>query len=76
MRNKFSSRLRARRLSAGLKQVELAAVAGLGLATVNKLELYPFLPSPLTAGKLAKALDCDISDIYPELSETPGRAIR
>jgi len=46
--------------------VELAAVSGVSIATVNKLEGWGFKPSPATATKLAKALRCRVGDIFPE----------
>jgi len=51
--------LRERREAAGLLQVELAALAGVGTATVNKAERWGFPLSPQTATKLAAVLKCD-----------------
>lgn len=60
------SRLRARRIAQGIKQVELAALSGVSIATVNKCERWGFRVSPPTADKLAKALNCKPSEIFPD----------
>ena len=60
-----SNHVRKVRAAKGFSQVELAAHAGVGIATLNKLENWNFRPSPATAEKLAKALGCKPSDIFP-----------
>ena len=63
------NRLRELRLAQGLSQTALAARAGLGLGTLNRIERWPFPVSPTTAEKLATALDCGIEDIFPRRSK-------
>ena len=60
-----NNRLRDRRVAQGMKQVELAARSRVSLATVNKLERWGFPVSSETAKKLAAALRCDPSEIFP-----------
>jgi DNA-binding XRE family transcriptional regulator len=66
MKTTSTNKLRERRTAQGLLQVELAAVAGVCLATLNKLECWGFRPSPATAATLAKVLKCKPQDIFPE----------
>jgi len=61
--NPSTSRLRNYRLAAGLKQVELAAHAGVGIATLNKAEKWGFPLSPPVAERLAKVLGCKPDEI-------------
>ena len=60
------NKLRARRITQGIKQIELAARAGVSLATVNKTERWGFPVSKPTAAKLAKVLRCKPSEIFPD----------
>lgn len=55
--------LKDRRELAGLKQVQLAALAGVGVATVNKCERWGFPLSTATAAKLATVLRCEPGDL-------------
>ena len=49
----------------GIKQIELAARAGVSLATLNKAECWGFRVSLPVAERLAKALNCKPSEIFP-----------
>jgi DNA-binding XRE family transcriptional regulator len=61
------SPLRAARIAARLKQIELAELADIATGTLNRLERYPgFRPSLNTAEKLARALGCKASDLFPK----------
>lgn len=62
----MKNKLQEKRRESGLFQVELAARSGVSIATVNKLENWGFRPSPATAEKLAKALHCKTSDLFPD----------
>jgi transcriptional regulator with XRE-family HTH domain len=62
------SRLREIRERKGLKQVELAARAGVSLATVNKAECWGFRLSQPTAARLATALGCNVGDLLPNIT--------
>ena len=69
-KNKPQNRLRELRVAKGLSQTALAARAGLGLGTVNRIERWPFPIAPLTAQKLATALQCQVDEIFPVTKET------
>ena len=68
-KNEPQNRLRELRVAKGLSQTALAARAGLGLGTVNRIERWPFSVAPLTAKKLATALQCQVEDIFPATKE-------
>ena len=65
MNKTTTNRLRERRIAQGIKQIELAARAGVSLATLNKSECWGFRVSPPVAERLAKALNCKPSEIFP-----------
>ncbi len=54
--NGFGERLRRARERIGLGQRDLAAVAGVGVATIARLELGQTAPRPVTVRRLAAAL--------------------
>ncbi|MDP9368858.1 MAG: helix-turn-helix domain-containing protein [Chloroflexota bacterium] len=54
--NGFGERLRRARERIGLGQRDLAAAAGVGVATVARLELDQTHPRPVTVRRLAVAL--------------------
>jgi len=68
-KTKPQNRLRELRLAQGISQTGLAAKAGLGLGTVNRIERWPFPVSPMTAQKLAAALRCRVEDIFPRVED-------
>ena len=62
---KQANKLRAVRKAAGITQMALAAKSGVGIATVNRLELYPLNLQLETALKLAAALGVEVGDVFP-----------
>lgn len=64
------SRLRTRRMSAGLTQQELADKAGVSRKTVHAIESRKRWPSVLVALKLAAALGINIEALF-SLGKTP-----
>jgi transcriptional regulator with XRE-family HTH domain len=64
-KGKPQNRLRELRVAQGLSQTALAARAGLGLGTVNRIERWPFPVSPKTAEKLAATLRCSVEELFP-----------
>lgn len=67
MRTKYQNRLREIRKRQGIKQVELAVKSAIAISTVNRLECWPFPASIEVAEKLAAALGCRPTDIFPYL---------
>jgi len=68
-----TSALRAARIAAAYKQIELAERAGVAVGTLHRLELYPaFKPSLATAEKLATAIQCKVEDLFPLLARKRG----
>ena len=63
--------LRLRRLTLGLKQVEVAALAGLSREQLIRLEAGTSSPGWRTAQRLAAALDCNAEELFPITSEAP-----
>jgi transcriptional regulator with XRE-family HTH domain len=64
---KMMTLLKEKRLQKGLQQCQLAKMAGLSISHLSRLENNWIKVSYLSAFKLAKALECEIADIYPEL---------
>jgi len=64
--------LRLRRLTLGLKQVEVAALAGLSREQLIRLEAGTSSPGWRTAQRLAAALDCNAEELFPITSEAPA----
>ncbi len=58
------SALRQRRLSRGLAQGDLCALAGLSRQTLSGLEHGRGVPSTTAALKLARALECRVEDLF------------
>lgn len=58
-------RLRRRRIEAGLNQGELAAKAGISVSYMSCLALGTRNASPRVLKRLAKALNCEVSDLMP-----------
>jgi transcriptional regulator with XRE-family HTH domain len=59
--------------SRGWSDVELAARAGLDRAHVNQVKNGRAMPTVATALALARALDVDVSTIFPAGWSTPRR---
>lgn len=66
------NRLRDYRTRQGLTQVGLASAAGVGIATINRLENYPLPVSTSTANKLAAVLGCSVRKLFPQLRRQDG----
>jgi DNA-binding XRE family transcriptional regulator len=62
--------LKALRLSLGLNQQELARCTGVTRQTISGVESGCYLPSPLGALRLAKALGCQVEDLLWLAEET------
>jgi transcriptional regulator with XRE-family HTH domain len=60
--------LKAIRLRHGLSQVDLSKRSGVAQNTISDIETGRRNPRPSTLRKLAKALDVDVGDFYPETS--------
>ena len=56
--------LKDRRNAAGLTQAELAERVGVSRKTINTVENGVFIPSTLLALKLARALRCNVEDLF------------
>jgi transcriptional regulator with XRE-family HTH domain len=59
-------KLRVRRVMADLDQAELATRVGIHQTHISNLERGKRGTTPETAGKLAAALGCDITDLMPD----------
>ncbi len=64
------SNLRRRRLSLGLSQGALSALAGLSRQTLSGLEHGRGIPSTAVALKLARALECRVEDLFELADES------
>ncbi len=76
--NTFGGRLRQARERVGLGQRDLAAVAGVGVATIARLESGRTDPRPVTVRRLAAALKVRVPWLAvgeePMLQEVPEEA--
>jgi transcriptional regulator with XRE-family HTH domain len=52
-----------------MSQTELAARAGVALATLNRIERWHFRVNESTARKLAEALGCEAGELFPYMRE-------
>ena len=66
----MESRLRILRNSVGMSTRALSAESGVALCMINKYENTPN-PNPKlhAARRLARALDCDVNSIFPDLEK-------
>lgn len=71
--NQDPRRLRRRRVAARLSVTSLASKAGCSVAYLWQLENGDYSASPDMLGRLADALDCDITDLMPP---EPGAAAK
>lgn len=62
----FGEKLRRRRRKRNLSQEDLAATAGLSQSSIARFESGRYRPQEKTLADLANALDCSISDLWPE----------
>jgi DNA-binding XRE family transcriptional regulator len=60
----MKSKLKKKRIQQGLLQVELAHRAGVYPSTLSRFEMGWIIPKASTAVKIAKALDCEASDLF------------
>ncbi|HYW88572.1 MAG TPA: helix-turn-helix transcriptional regulator [Chloroflexota bacterium] len=60
------NRLRELRVDAGLVQGALAARAGVSPTVIGLVEKHNYEPSLTIKHKIAKALKCQVSDIWPQ----------
>lgn len=67
----MSTKLKMKRIQAGLLQVELAAKAHVYPSTLSRFERGWLTPSKSTAEKIAQALNCEVSDLF-DISESAG----
>jgi len=65
--------LRLRRLALGLRQSDVAELAGLSREQIVRLEGGSCIPRLDTAQRLAAVLGCDPAIIFPVNDERPGR---
>ena len=56
--------LKVLRAERGLTQAQLAEAVGVSRKTINTIENRVFIPSPLLALSLARALDVTVHDIF------------
>ncbi len=69
------SPLRLRRLTLGLRQVDLALLAGISREQVIRLEAGGCEPRIHTALRLAGVLDCDVGDLFPTDDDRAANAV-
>jgi len=58
------NRLKVLRAQRGLTQGELALAVGVSRKTINTVENRVFITSTILALKLARALDCPVSELF------------
>lgn len=61
--NTPQSRLRDARIAKGLRQTDLATLAGVASSSISSIERAPTLLRPAMAKRLADALGCDPADL-------------
>ena len=66
--NKHSNKVRQVREARGFKQVELAAMSGVSLPLLNRVENWHLPVSLKTAQRLADALGVTVGEIFPHLA--------
>lgn len=64
LRQEFSRELSARMLAANMTQSDLSRASGIGRDSISGYICGKTLPDPPNAEKLAKALKCQVSDLY------------
>lgn len=62
-------RIRELRLKMGIRQIEFAKLMEVSQSTVSSWECETYLPSVRDIPKLAKALDCEISELFVHQAE-------
>ncbi|MFL5846715.1 MAG: helix-turn-helix transcriptional regulator [Solirubrobacteraceae bacterium] len=74
-RTQLGHPVRAARVLAGLRQVDLARLAGVGRTTVVNIEGGKTEPRLGTAQALAQVLGCDVSSLFPSDCARPSGAL-
>ena len=69
MTERLANRLRPERESRGWTQAELAARVGVSRKTINTIENGVFLPSTLTALKIAGAFERTVEELFSVVEE-------
>jgi putative transcriptional regulator len=64
MEERLKTALKLRRTMRDLTQAELAALAGITRKSVNAIETGSMVPSIVLALKLARALGCDVAELF------------
>jgi DNA-binding XRE family transcriptional regulator len=67
------NRIKQSRTAVGMTQTQLAVVANVGLATLNRIERWHYRVSESTARKLARALGREVGEVFPYLAGTGAR---
>jgi len=66
---RLANRLRAERDARGWTQAELAARVGVSRKTINTIENGVFVPSTLTALKIAEAFERAVEELFSVIEE-------
>ena len=61
---RLANRLKEFRTARGLTQADLAARIGVSRKTINTVENSVFVPSPILALSLARALDTSVEELF------------
>lgn len=61
----WGARVRARRALLGLNQRELAALVGVPIQTISKIERGDIMPRDYLKAALALYLACEVNDLFP-----------
>lgn len=69
MTERLANRLRAEREFRGWTQAELAERVGVSRKTINTIENAVFVPSTLTALKIAEALERTVEQLFSVIEE-------
>ncbi len=72
----YNAALRKRRRAKGWTQIELAKKAGLSPTSITHYERLINAPSPASAQKIAAALGCEASEIFPSWLESRNHCLR
>jgi len=70
--NMVDNKVKEIRVARGLTQVELSRLAHVAASNLNAIERGRLLPWPKMKKRLAKALKCEESDIFPSEAEGGG----
>lgn len=69
MAERLANRLRLEREARGWTQADLAARVGVSRKTINTIENGVFVPSTITALKIAKALGKAVEELFSAVEE-------